>query len=201
MKFGTVLKALFIICLGILAADIFVGKGQLPIMPKPSDVPIEQQAKELFSKIELSLEKPVQPPPMEFVTTEEKPVNLGDLKGRLVLLNAWATWCAPCVKELPSLQRAKDVLQHEGWQVLAVSVDYDVDISAIKSFVKNHEVEYVAGYWDSSSQLQDLVMQVGGVPVTYILSSDGKILARINGSAEWDHPQVIEFLRNLASNQ
>ena len=92
------------------------------------------------------------------------------------------------------------MIEGEGWTVIAASIDFNVGMPEIDDFVKKHEVEDVAGYLDFSGKFQDMVMQVGGVPVTYILSPQGKILARINGSVAWDSPPIVDFLRGMSKH-
>lgn len=133
---------------------------------------------------------------LSFQKTSGETLTVADLSGKYVVLNAWATWCTPCVKELPALENLKGILG-EKWHVLAVSVDFDTGLEKIQSFAAQHNASTVASYWDHTEALQTMLSTVGGIPVTYILSPRGEVIAMAQGAAYWDSEHVVRFLRKV----
>jgi len=115
---------------------------------------------------------------------------ISQLQGKVVVLNVWATWCPPCRRELPSLQRLAERLDSERFAVLGLSVDDD----------KHHPREYLIDRKIELISYIDLDMSIAGklgaqvFPDTYLIGSDGQLLMNIEGEREWDSPQVIAAL-------
>lgn len=124
-------------------------------------------------------------------------VALDNDDDKYTVLNIWATWCAPCVKELPSLQRLDQLLPNQkGWRVMAVSIDANKDIEKIAAFTKKYNVTNIAGYYDITGNLQKS-FNVKGLPTTLILNDSGLILYEIRGDAIWHDEQVVSFLNKV----
>ncbi|MDQ2105726.1 TlpA family protein disulfide reductase [Azospirillum isscasi] len=135
--------------------------------------------------------KPV--PALTFLDGEGRRVDLSEFKGRLVLLNLWATWCAPCVKEMPALDRLQAQLGGPGFQVVALSVDRGGK-DQVAPFYQRTGVKNLALYLDpSSASMQTLTLR--GLPTTLLVDQEGRELGRIEGAVEWDSPEVVAFLR------
>jgi thiol-disulfide isomerase/thioredoxin len=148
-----------------------------------------------------------QEPPKNFVMHDEaKPVaaiklddaqgrsrNLADFKGKVVLLNIWATWCGPCRKEMPALDRLQAELGGPDFEVVALSIDRG-GMDAVRKFFADIGIHNLAMYLDSSGQA---LRQLGavGLPTTLLLERDGREIGRLIGPAEWDSPEMIEFVR------
>jgi thiol-disulfide isomerase/thioredoxin len=121
-------------------------------------------------------------------------INVASSKGKVVFLNLWATWCAPCVAELPSIQRLRDSLRSEPNVEFMLVTDEDPAI--VNRFIKNHGIElrvYV--------RAKDLPkpLQYTGVPATYVLDRTGRIIYAHGSAANWDSQNVRSLLRNLAN--
>ena len=118
---------------------------------------------------------------------------LSDYKGRYLLMNLWATYCAPCVAELPSLARLK--AQVPGLSVVAVDVGRD-SAAAADQFLKSHKAGGLDTYVDSNIAL---VRAFGayGLPVTVLIDPQGKVVARAEGGADWSTPQAIAYFKAL----
>ena len=157
-----------------------------------------RQAQAPFKSIE-SLRKPIPDwARIEFHDIEGKTVRLSEYRGKYILLNIWATWCTPCVKELPALQELKRTL--EGWVVLAVAQDYIAPPEKIADFTIRLKVQDVAGYYAAEgSQIEKILITDGVLPVTVIINPEGYIIAKIKGDAAWNSPQVIDFLKKVES--
>ena len=121
-------------------------------------------------------------------------VSLADYKGKTVLLNIWATWCPPCVAEMPSMEKLYQELKNEDFEILAVSIDV-TGSNEVAPFMKKHSLSFPA-LIDTQGTLKDLY-QATGVPESFIIDKDGIIAEKIIGPREWATPDVINYFRNL----
>jgi peroxiredoxin len=110
---------------------------------------------------------------------------LGDLRGKLVLLNFWATWCEPCLEEMPAMERVARVYRDRGLVVLAVSVDRE-GASVVKTFLKRHGLTFPVGL--DPQQAVARLYRVWALPATIIVSRKGVPLYSVQGAREWDSP-------------
>lgn len=126
-----------------------------------------------------------------------KPVSLHDFKGKIVLINFWATWCAPCVKEFPSLQRL--VKKFKG-QVVVVAVSYDRQRDDIDSFIRafgGTDDNFVI-LWDKERTTSRLY-GTDVLPETYLVNRDHKLIRKIAGEALWDDPMALQFFEDIVN--
>lgn len=123
-----------------------------------------------------------------------KMVTLKDYKGRVVLVNIWATWCPPCVAEAPSLENLYQILKDEEFELLAVSIDEDGK-KAIEPFMKNNHLTFPVLLNPGGSIME--LYGATGVPETFIVTKDGIIDSKVVGSIDWTSPELIEHLRKL----
>lgn len=130
--------------------------------------------------------KPV--PDLAFKDGESKDVRLSDFKGKLILLNLWATWCVPCREEMPALNRLQAAMGSGKFQVLALSVDKDGHDLA-KAFLAEVKADHIALYNDPTSRAS-FAMKAFGLPTTVLVSPDGKEIGRLVGPAHWDGPEA-----------
>ncbi|HYG86524.1 MAG TPA: TlpA disulfide reductase family protein [Azospirillum sp.] len=135
--------------------------------------------------------KPIKP--FAFLDAEGRKTDLSDFSGRMVLLNLWATWCAPCVKEMPSLDRLQAALGGRDFQVVALSVDRG-GRDVVEPFLKNLGVQNLGLYLDPPNAAMS-ALGPRGLPTTLLVGPDGQELGRVEGAVEWDSPEVIAFLR------
>jgi len=127
------------------------------------------------------------------VRDSEHAVSLSQLKGRVVVLNFWATWCAPCIEEMPSLVRMQQRMQAKGVTVLAVSVD--VDDGNYRRFLKDHNVSLLS-VRDPDQKINALYGTFK-FPETYIVDRNGVMRRKFIGAVDWTEPEVIDFLGKL----
>lgn len=130
-------------------------------------------------------------------------VRLSSLEGDVVLLNVWATWCAPCVHEMPALQRLHEELASEGLRVVAVSVDAPPGVLGafgqpggnIREFRDRFALSFDILH-DPSGRIQNRY-QVNGLPTTFVIDRDGRIQRKVLGARDWDVPPLSDEIRAL----
>jgi len=123
--------------------------------------------------------------------------DLKDLRGKIVLLNLWATWCPPCVQEMPSLDRLQAELGGSDFEVIALSVDTGADaLQKIRSFYAEKRIERLKIYRDIEG-VAIFKLKAVGIPTTLLLDRNGLEIGRMSGTAEWDSPEIVAELRKL----
>ena len=127
---------------------------------------------------------PAPVPEAAFETFEGAPVSLADYRGKVVLLNFWATWCAPCRKEMPALQALQQDLGGDGFQVVTVATGRQAP-AAITRFFDEIEVTGLPRHRDPQMALARQ-MAVLGLPVTVLIDAEGREVARLTGDADWN---------------
>jgi thiol-disulfide isomerase/thioredoxin len=132
-------------------------------------------------------------PQFKFQDAEGRERTLADWRGRVVLLNLWATWCLPCRKEMPSLDRLQKELGSDTFEVVALSVDRK-GLEASRKFLDEAKVEHLALYVDPTARANIDVRAVG-LPVTLLVDAQGRELGRLLGPAEWDGEDAKRLLR------
>lgn len=123
-----------------------------------------------------------------------KPLKLSDLKGKVVLLNFWATWCPPCREEIPSMMKLNSAMAGKPFQMVAVSID-EGGVPAIESFFKTSGFALPA-YTDPDGRGAK-TYGITGVPETFVIDKNGILVKKVIGSMAWDSPEVISNLEGL----
>ncbi len=123
-------------------------------------------------------------------------VKLSDLKGQVVLLNFWATWCPPCRQEIPSMMRLNAAMAGKPFRMLCVSID-DGGKVAVEEFFRTSGFSLPA-LIDTDKRAGKLY-GLTGVPETFVIDRNGVILKKVVGAMEWDRPEVIAFLNDAVS--
>jgi thiol-disulfide isomerase/thioredoxin len=134
-------------------------------------------------------------PAVAFTDAAGKPHMLNEFRGKYVLLNMWATWCGPCVKELPSLAKLKGEVP-DGFTVVAVNVGRSTEAET-KGFLAAHSASALDAYTDRNLAIMR-ALHVYGLPVSLLIDPKGKIVARADGPAPWDAPASVDYFRALA---
>jgi cytochrome c biogenesis protein CcmG, thiol:disulfide interchange protein DsbE len=127
------------------------------------------------------------------VQDSDRAVALHDLRGQVVVLNFWATWCPPCVEEMPSLVEMQRRMKAKGVTVMAVSVD--VDQNAYHQFLKDHNVNLLAVR--DPSQKSSNLYGTFKFPETYVIDRQGVMRRKFIGAVEWTAPEITDFLGKL----
>lgn len=132
-------------------------------------------------------------PQVKFENAQGKPLTLAGFRGKMVLLNLWATWCSPCREEMPSLDRLQAKLGGPDFEVVALSIDHG-GIPAVKKFFDEVGIRKLALYVDPSGQASSTLGAIG-VPTTLLVDRAGRELWRVAGPVQWDKPGVINAVR------
>ncbi len=127
------------------------------------------------------------------VQDSARTVSLHEFRGQVVVLNFWATWCPPCVEEMPSLVQLQSKLGGKGVKVLAVSVD--VDENAYKKFLKDHGVNLLSVR--DPNQRANTLYGTFKFPETYIIDRDGKVRRKFIGPVDWTQPEILSYLSRM----
>jgi thiol-disulfide isomerase/thioredoxin len=132
-------------------------------------------------------------PEIHFVDNDEQERTLDDFRGRVVLLNFWATWCGPCVEEMPSLQRLQATLAGQPFLVLPVSQDR-AGLPLVRRFYQEHELSGLGLYADKTSSA-GRSLKLRGLPTSLLLDAKGRELGRFEGAADWSAPEALALIR------
>lgn len=130
-------------------------------------------------------------------------VELSDLRGEVVLLNIWATWCGPCREEMPSMQRLHERLGPKGLRIVAVSIDGPrgaPDASGrpggdVGEFAREHRLTF--DIWHDPSGGIQRVYRTTGVPESVLIDQNGRVVKKVIGATEWDDPVNVELIERL----
>ena len=136
-------------------------------------------------------------PELAFEDGEGRKRLLAEFRGKLVLLNVWATWCAPCRKEMPALDRLQQKLGGAGLEVIALSIDRGGP-AAVRRFYDEIGIKALRIYIDQSGEAS-FALGVNGIPATLLIDQAGRELRRKIGPAEWDSPQIVKLISGYLS--
>ena len=132
-------------------------------------------------------------PPLNLITAAGERVNYSDYTGKLTVVNFWASWCGPCVEEIPSLNRLREKMKDSPFEL--ISVDYAESKETISAFMKEVDVNFPV-LLDTDGKVSAL-WNVVVFPSTFVIGPDGKIAYGLQGGAHWDTPEMLAKLRPL----
>jgi thiol-disulfide isomerase/thioredoxin len=144
-------------------------------------------------------ESPRPLPEIQFENGQGEAMSLADFRGKVVLLNIWATWCAPCRREMPTLERLQAALGGPDFEVVALSIDRK-GLSLVKEFYEELGLQELGMYVDASAKAPRELSALG-VPTTLLIDRLGNELGRLLGPAEWDSPEMVAFIRGYIEQQ
>jgi cytochrome c biogenesis protein CcmG, thiol:disulfide interchange protein DsbE len=142
-------------------------------------------------------------PAFQVQDLDGRPVSLADLRGEVILLNIWATWCPPCREEMPSMQRLHEELGPEGLRVVAVSIDARAGTADpagrpggdIRSFAEGMQLSF--DIWHDPPGAIQRTYRTTGVPESFVIDRSGTIVKKVIGPTEWDSEANMELIRRL----
>lgn len=133
-------------------------------------------------------------PEVRFVTEDGTRKTLDAFHGKVILLNIWATWCPPCVKEMPTLDALQADLGSAKFEVVTLSIDTG-GVPVVRQFFDKVGIKHLAMYVDQT-MLAFTNLRIVGLPTTMIVDADGQELARLIGPAIWNDPDMEAFLKS-----
>ena len=158
----------------------------------------------LFGLISCSAEpeptgpRPGEPfPKLDLPALDGPPLQLGDFRGRVLVLNVWATWCAPCREEMPSLQRLSERFPPERLAVVGMTVDEDTNLA--REFLIKYGIRFPV-VSDPAGAVAEGLLGVVGYPDTFIVTPDGTLAERVTGGREWDGAEMVSLLTELLAD-
>lgn len=137
-------------------------------------------------------------PDFTFPGINGKMVSLSDYRGKVVLVNIWATWCPSCVDEMPSMEKLYQKLKGEDFEILAVSID-SLGVKVVAPFMKKYKLTFPA-LIDSAGTIR-IAYRTTGVPESFIIDKDGILVKKIIGSLDWAKPEILRFFQDLIQRQ
>ena len=138
---------------------------------------------------------PKQVTDVSFVDAEGRKLGLADFRGKFVLVNLWATWCGPCRREMPSLDRLQARLSGGDFTVLALSQDRK-GVAAVQKFLAQIGTQHLDVFVDSSARSARTLGAIG-LPTTVLLDREGRVIGRLIGSAEWDSDEAARLIKSV----
>ncbi len=135
-----------------------------------------------------------------FLSPEGNEVSWSEFDGEYLLVNFWASWCAPCVTELPSLDKLQKKFKGKGLTVIAISLDQGRSHEEIKQYLYNRNIGNFAGYFDHDSDVQNNIA-MRGIPTTYLLDLKGHVLHVFEGDANWGSSESLSFFQTLLNQK
>jgi thiol-disulfide isomerase/thioredoxin len=172
-------RSLFVGALSVLATPAFANVG--PDLLKGT-----------LAKFELA-GAPKALPGIGFTDADDKALSLADYKGKVVLLNFWATWCAPCVKEMPSLDRLQAEMGKDKFVVVPLSLD-GPSKPKVAPFYKDKNLANLGIYFDKGKKVQQ-ALDIAVLPTSILIDKEGREIGRLQGDADWDKPEAIALMK------
>ena len=143
----------------------------------------------------LTKQAPKPAPALKLKDPDGRLHDLAQLKGKVVLINFWATWCPPCRREMPSMERLSHTFKGAAFSVLAVNVGEDAD--SIDAFTSQLDTDLTFPILLDSTSRTLQAWKVAGLPTTFLIDRKGRVVASAIGGREFDHPEIVAAIRKL----
>ncbi|MFT7432542.1 MAG: thiol-disulfide isomerase/thioredoxin [Alphaproteobacteria bacterium] len=144
-------------------------------------------------------EKPIQAPNVTWQNMTGDTISMADFKGKVVLLNLWATWCTPCIVEMPAFNFLQKRYAAGGFEVVAVAINDSAE--AIVPYLKKHKLNYITGYTDAHENVGK-AFRPKSTPTTYLINRKGEVIAGKEGLSDWLSPEMMDLIESeLKKNQ
>ncbi len=182
---------------GLAAATMLfaVGAQAYPGMEKQAERQV-QSSVDLISV----LPKPFPIEAVAFKDSEGSSVDFSQYKGKVIMVNMWATWCPPCVRELPAISRFSAKIGSDDFEVLPVSIDLEGN-KQVEPFLKSLGMEDFNTYYDKEQKLGN-VFPLDTIPATFILNREGELIAFVRTFVDWDDDKAVTLIKGfLAESQ
>ncbi len=171
---------------GVAGAVYIIGQSSTKTAPVVATVPVAETRTAFAAKVTRP-SAPTPAPDYTFYDSAGKALKVSDFKGKVVVLNTWATWCGPCKVEMPTLARLQAAYAGKGVEVMAVSIDTPEDAAKAVLFIgQNAPLKF---YHDRDMKIV-FKIKAPGTPTTVIYGKDGMEQARVAGDADWTSPEA-----------
>lgn len=140
------------------------------------------------------LANPLPMPSVRLFTQDGEEIDLKKYKGKVLILNLWASWCMPCIQEIPALSKIQKQLN--GSNVVIMGVNLESNTNQVLRFLKKKQYEGFQTWLDPSGTISS-ALPITGIPTSLVLNANGEISAVIPGYVPWDDPEVLSFLKKL----
>lgn len=179
--------------LAVLVALVLATLAAQSVMPRnPALAQKPPLAGDMKDFVPAEAPKPL--PPFTIADLDGKELGLDAFKGKVVVLNLWATWCVPCIKEMPSLERLSTKLKDKGVAVMSVSQDRGGQ-RQVGPFLEKQGLKALPIYLDPKGAVLKAI-NGRGLPTTVILDKEGREVGRLEGDAEWDGPNAVAVIEH-----
>ncbi|MDA0704794.1 MAG: TlpA disulfide reductase family protein [Proteobacteria bacterium] len=175
---------------GFLSAAIVLACAAFPALAAAGDPPPFSGSNRPF--IQMAPREAA--PDLPFTTRYGDTWRLSQFRGKVVLLNFWATWCPPCVWEMPGLDRLNAALDPEEAVVLAVAIDRKAAF-AVRPFFDLYRLKHLDMLFDPADALRAELGALDALPITFLIDRQGRLAGYLPGSAEWDSPDALALIR------
>jgi thiol-disulfide isomerase/thioredoxin len=138
---------------------------------------------------------PAPAPAVSFKDWNDADTSLDAFKGKVVLVNFWATWCIPCVKEMPSLNRLAQKIGGEKFVVVALSLD-GPSRPKVEPFIKSRNLDHLQVFFDTRKKSYQ-ALEIAVLPTSVLIDAEGREVGRLQGDAEWDSPEAEALVRHV----
>jgi thiol-disulfide isomerase/thioredoxin len=138
-------------------------------------------------------------PDLEFQDADDKPLRFTDFRGKALLINFWATWCVPCVKEMPSLDKLQAAFPRDRFLVLPLSID-GASRPKVAPFYKDRKLAHLGIYFDKGRKAMQ-GLDVSLLPTSLLIDPEGRELGRLEGDADWDMPEGVALMKAAIASQ
>jgi thiol-disulfide isomerase/thioredoxin len=148
--------------------------------------------KGMMARFELA--KPPKPlPDLAFLDADDKPLKFTDFKGKAMLVNFWATWCAPCVKEMPSLDRLQAAMGNDTFVILPLSLD-GPSRPKVVPFYEDKKLANLGIYFDKGRKIMQ-ALDISILPTSILVDPMGREIGRLEGEADWEKPEAVALMK------
>jgi thiol-disulfide isomerase/thioredoxin len=144
-----------------------------------------------------SLEPPREPPYFEFQNDKGQIINLASFRGKVLLLNIWATWCAPCIREMPALDRLQAKFDKKDFVILPISLDRAGRL-VVEAFYRKVDIRHLGIYLDPKLSIQK-AFPIDVLPANFLVNQEGRVTGFLQSFVDWDAPEAENMIRRLIS--
>ena len=171
-----------------------------PLMLTAQDTPEMDASAERFYRLGFGVPpQPIDAPDIVVPNLTGEKIALSEQKGKVVLLNLWATWCPPCRAEMPAMEKLYQTLKNENFEILAISTRDPRETRAkVVDFVQEYGYTFPI-LFDETAAAVPSFYRTGSIPTSFLIDTKGRVVARLIGAYEWDSDEIVQLLRELAA--